>query len=175
MALSVIGLSLASLNPQYIFIFMKTLWSKALMLLILAPFCLAQFHMTIRTADGTIHAFAVEDIEELTFDGVLTLEDGKNLAALLNNFSLLQNYPNPFNPTTTIEYTLANSGRGSITVYNMLGQKVSVFDFQHSAPGTYHFNWTGQDDLGRPLASGIYVYQMKFDGQQESKRLLLLR
>ena len=35
---------------------------------------------------------------------------------------LRQNYPNPFNPSTVINYSVANSGKVSLSVYNLLGQ-----------------------------------------------------
>ncbi|MEX0721332.1 MAG: glycoside hydrolase family 9 protein [Balneolaceae bacterium] len=62
---------------------------------------------------------------------------GNERDALPEKFVLTQNYPNPFNPSTKIEYTLANSGFTSLSVYDTNGRLVSklVNEFKH--PGSY--------------------------------------
>lgn len=70
--------------------------------------------------------------------------------------ALDQNYPNPFNPSTTIPINLAVDSRVTLTVYDMLGQKViePVFEDEFIA-GSY----TTRIDLSN-LASGVYLYRI---------------
>jgi len=43
-----------------------------------------------------------------------------------NNYEIsLNNYPNPFNPTTTISYSIPKSSLVHITVYDLLGRKIT--------------------------------------------------
>ncbi|MEQ9278079.1 MAG: T9SS type A sorting domain-containing protein, partial [Balneola sp.] len=69
-------------------------------------------------------------------------------------FALDQNYPNPFNPTTNIQYSVGEAGPVTITVYNVMGQKVAELLNTTKSAGSYQVSWnaTGQ-------ASGIYYYR----------------
>ncbi len=86
-------------------------------------------------------------------------------------FALSQNYPNPFNPATTIEFSVARSGRATVTVYNGLGQIVGTLFDGPAEPGqVYQSKFDGTH-----LASGMYIYRLVSGGSVESKKFLLLR
>ena len=91
------------------------------------------------------------------------------------HYSLGQNYPNPFNPVTSIQYTLPEAADVSLIVYDISGREVAtlVNDFQQS--GYYELRWSGTNNLGAPLASGVYIYQMKTDSFQKTKKMLLIK
>ena len=87
-------------------------------------------------------------------------------------YYLKQNYPNPFNPLTTIEYGLPADGVVSVTIYNVLGQKVAVLVDKKQAAGRYKIQFdTG--NLG--LASGVYFYQIRSQSFVKSLKMLLLK
>jgi hypothetical protein len=93
-------------------------------------------------------------------------------------YSLASNYPNPFNPSTVIEYTLASSHNDAVVkleVFNLLGQKVSTLIDEPQPAGTYRVTWSGADDSGRPLASGVYVYRLHAGPFTSMKKMLLIR
>jgi parallel beta-helix repeat protein len=97
-------------------------------------------------------------------------------------FSLFQNYPNPFNPTTVIEYRVESSEsrakapvHATLTIYNILGQKVKTLVDEAKYPGTYQVLWDGKDEKGQSMASGIYFYRLKTDETIEVKKMLLLK
>ncbi|RMF69991.1 MAG: T9SS C-terminal target domain-containing protein [Calditrichaeota bacterium] len=76
-------------------------------------------------------------------------------------FELLPNYPNPFNPETTIRYQLPEAGRVTLTIYNLLGQKVRTLVNQNRSSGSYTVVWDGRNDAGKELSSGVYLYKLK--------------
>ncbi|MFA5805223.1 MAG: phospholipase D-like domain-containing protein [Melioribacteraceae bacterium] len=87
-----------------------------------------------------------------------------------SEYQLAQNYPNPFNPSTTIQYSLKESGKVELTVYNMLGQKVLSLVNEFQNPGSHLVKFDASQ-----LASGIYIYRIKANGFSASKKLLLLK
>ncbi|MEB2297954.1 MAG: hypothetical protein OZ915_12290, partial [Ignavibacteriales bacterium] len=66
---------------------------------------------------------------------ITMVEDEPNL--LIDNFKLEQNYPNPFNSTTNIKYTIPQSGRVTLTVYDMMGSEVAVLLNRYQEAGSY--------------------------------------
>lgn len=88
----------------------------------------------------------------------------------VNNFILNQNYPNPFNPSTKISFYLKRSGFVSLDIYNLAGKKVTTI-FQgklNTGNHEYRFN-------GKKLASGIYFYNLKTQGSNETRKMVLIQ
>ncbi len=98
---------------------------------------------------------------------------------LMAQFSLSQNYPNPFNPTTSIQYTVnskqSNPVHTTLTVYNILGQRVRILVDDVKSPGQHRVIWDGKDDKGNSVASGIYFYMLKSGDFTEVKKMLLIK
>ncbi len=95
--------------------------------------------------------------------------------SLPTEFSLAQNYPNPFNPSTTIAFEVPNSSEVLISVYNMLGQKVIDLVNDAYAPGVYNVQWNGVDAQGKPVGSGLYIYQMNAGTYSATNKMLYLK
>lgn len=83
---------------------------------------------------------------------------------------IFHNYPNPFNSSTTIEYRLNNSGRVRISIFNVLGERVKILLDSFQTPGLYRITWTGVNDSGLSVASGIYIYLLEINGVIAEKR-----
>lgn len=86
-----------------------------------------------------------------------------------------QNYPNPFNPVTTIEYYLPKSAEVKISVYNILGQKVSTLVNEYQTAGLRRVIWDGKDERGNSVASGIYFYKLSVPEFSKTKKMLLIK
>lgn len=105
--------------------------------------------------------------------GPLTgIED--DVAAPLS-YSLSQNYPNPFNPSTTIRYTLAQSGKFTLEVFNVLGQRVATLADQFQTAGVHQVTWNGRNDAGKPVGSGIYFYKLSGNNTTLTQKMILLK
>ena len=83
---------------------------------------------------------------------------------------LVGNYPNPFNPTTNIQYDLSKGGNVSITVYNLLGQKVTTLVDRYQRAGSYQVRFNGQN-----MSSGIYLIVLKTANHWQTRKMTLLK
>ncbi|MDP4175912.1 MAG: T9SS type A sorting domain-containing protein [Bacteroidota bacterium] len=92
-----------------------------------------------------------------------------------SEYSLSQNYPNPFNPETKIQFSMKSSERVRLVVYNILGQAVRTLVNQDMKAGTYSVSFNGRDDLGKQLASGIYMYSLETSSFKVTKKMMLVK
>jgi len=90
-------------------------------------------------------------------------------------FHLGQNYPNPFNPETVIKYQLSRASEVEISIFNLLGQKVTTLVRANQTAGLHKTIWNGKDKWGQPVASGFYLYQLKSSDFVAVKKMVLLR
>jgi len=90
-------------------------------------------------------------------------------------FELSQNYPNPFNPETTIQYGLPKSSQVKLIIYNLIGQRVATLIDKKQPAGVYSVQWNGKDDLGRNVASGVYLYKLETKEFVRVRKLALVR
>jgi len=93
--------------------------------------------------------------------------------------ALLPNYPNPFNPETWIPYQLASPSDVSIVIYASDGKLVRQLDVGHQPVGIYQHRsnaayWDGKNQLGEPVASGVYFYTLTA-GEFSTTRKMLIR
>jgi hypothetical protein len=108
-------------------------------------------------------------ISNYTFTGV-----DKN-PGVIKQFSLSDNYPNPFNPSTTIEFGLPEQSNVTLTIFNILGQKVFEVKTNNYAAGDHSYIFNASQ-----LSSGFYIYSINATGASgknfvQSKKMLLLK
>ncbi len=93
-----------------------------------------------------------------------------NQSSIPEEYRLHQNYPNPFNPSTQIRYDLLKDGFVNISVFDVLGRKVSTLadEFQRSGKYSVVFNAEG-------LSSGVYYYKIISGDFKDTKKLILIK
>lgn len=90
-------------------------------------------------------------------------------------YSLGQNYPNPFNPTTEINFALPQAGDVELSVFNLLGQKVTTLVNEAMPAGNHTVTWDGTSESGGAVASGIYFYRISAGSFTETKKMMMLK
>ncbi|MBN8704269.1 MAG: T9SS type A sorting domain-containing protein [Bacteroidetes bacterium] len=89
---------------------------------------------------------------------------------LITSFRITKAFPNPFNPTSTIEFTLPESGNVSYELVDIEG-RIVVSSNQNSYP-------VGRNTLsviGSQLSSGMYLIRLTFKNQIQTHKLYLLK
>ena len=101
------------------------------------------------------------------------------LAALTpKETALLPNYPNPFNPETWIPYQLSEPAEVNISIYSTDGKLIRTLAFGHQPIGIYESRnraayWDGKNELGEPVASGVYFYTLTAGNFTATRKMLI--
>ncbi len=111
---------------------------------------------------GTKYYYAVTSVDSSgneshnpTYSVAVEITDVKGDQSVIPaEYYLSNNYPNPFNPSTTLKYGLPERSEVTVTVVNMLGQKVAELVSGVQEAGTYEALWKAD------VASGIYLYRI---------------
>ncbi len=116
--------------------------------------------------DSTNSKDIITSVPEIKPVTVITPED----------YRLEQNYPNPFNPTTSITFSLPLEKTISLKIYNSLGQEVkTLINNRMYQAGSHNIIWNATDKYGNRVASGMYIYKLKFGNFTKSKTMTLLQ
>ncbi|MCB0301340.1 MAG: VCBS repeat-containing protein [Calditrichaeota bacterium] len=101
----------------------------------------------------------------------IPVETGENPA----QFRLDANYPNPFNPQTTIRYSLSEAAQLSLKIVDVQGKQIATLAEGFQSAGEYQVEWNGSDELGNPVASGVYFYQLRAGDFRQVRKMMLVR
>ncbi len=88
---------------------------------------------------------------------------------------LNQNYPNPFNPQTTISFNLPAKMNVELSVYNILGSKVTTLVNTEMEAGPHQVVFDGKDQMGKSVGTGVYFYRLKTDENTITKKMVLMK
>ncbi|HQT92080.1 MAG TPA: T9SS type A sorting domain-containing protein, partial [Candidatus Kryptobacter bacterium] len=80
---------------------------------------------------------------------------------------LSQNYPNPFNPSTVICFQLSAVSHVSMSVYDILGRKITTLAEGIRSSGTYSVEFDGSR-----LPSGVYYCRLLVRGVSAEQNIL---
>jgi hypothetical protein len=104
---------------------------------------------------------------EATTDFVVTKDAKTGLSYVLN-------YPNPFTTHTEFRFEHGLTGQGlrvQINILTISGKLVKTIDQTVLTNGNLVSGivWDGKDEYGEALARGVYLYQIKLFGQDNTK------
>ncbi|GJQ64652.1 MAG: hypothetical protein SCALA702_37050 [Melioribacteraceae bacterium] len=114
-------------------------------------------------------------LRQVDFDGTSSYSDAVEVDFVPTEYSLGQNYPNPFNPSTRIKFAVPVDSKVTVTLYNMLGQKVKEIVSQNYSVGLHEVDFNASE-----LSSGMYIYSITalgVDGSNfvDTKKMMLMK
>jgi photosystem II stability/assembly factor-like uncharacterized protein len=86
------------------------------------------------------------------------------------SFHLKQNYPNPFNASTTINYYLLKKADVQLIIYDISGRYIDTILNKSQHSGNHSITLNAEN-----LSSGIYIYKLKTNTFEQSRKMLLLK
>jgi hypothetical protein len=95
---------------------------------------------------------------------------GTDEYALPKNLSLDQNYPNPFNESTTISFSIQQTGKVKLEIFDITGAFVQTLLDETLPAGEHHIAWNAAD-----LASGTYLYKLTLSGKTTVRKAVLIK
>jgi subtilisin family serine protease len=94
----------------------------------------------------------------------------------LRTSTLRPSHPNPFSPWTTISYSLRAAARVELRVLDVQGRVVrKLVPGLGQMPGEYTYTWRGRDDVGRDVASGVYLVELRAGSERSTTKVVLIR
>ena len=84
-----------------------------------------------------------------------------------SRYTLDQNSPNPFNASTIFRYYLEKPSLVTLTVYNLIGERIAVLIDDHRPAGRHSVIWNAQG-----MSTGLYLCRLEADGYTATKKLI---
>lgn len=103
----------------------------------------------------------VEDPENAVSDTTLIVRvidvfTDVTIPEIPKEYFLYQNYPNPFNPETIIKFALPEESDVKLSIYNIVGEKITVLVNEVMESGIHKSVWKAGN-----YSSGIYIYKIE--------------
>lgn len=101
--------------------------------------------------------------------------DSKRADLTPQELQLRQNYPNPFQGETTVSFALPEDSDVEVVVYDILGRRVRTLVDDKRSAGVHEVQWNGLNELGQPVASGMYIAQMTAGNTTRTIKMTVIR
>jgi hypothetical protein len=127
-----------------------------------------QYNYVDRTVSTGTYSYRLKQVD---FDGSYEYSDVVEVDVQAPiEFALDQNYPNPFNPSTSIKYSVPETGNVRLAVFNLIGEEVAVLVNGSVQAGQYEVSFNASS-----LPSGVYLYKLQSANSVEVKKMMLLK
>jgi hypothetical protein len=86
------------------------------------------------------------------------------------SFSISPAYPNPFNPITTIQFSIPELSRVTVSIYDLQGRLIETLVDEKLSPGNHIVQWDADG-----FSSGIYFILLNGGERREIQKIVLVK
>ena len=84
-------------------------------------------------------------------------------------------WPNPFNPRVRLAIDLPAAAAVRVSVHDLRGRRVAVLHDGPLPDGPHMVSWDGRDAGGAPVAAGVYLARLEWNGAAQSRKIVLAK
>ena len=127
-------------------------------------------HSLIIDSDGNLLAGTDDGIYKYDFSLYI---NGDN-PLLPDDISLFQNYPNPFNIQTIIKFSSDELRFARLDIFDIRGRLIKTL-FEGGVAGDHSVTWDGSDNNDEKVSAGVYIYSLKLNDINVSRKMLIVK
>ncbi len=129
--------------------------------------------LIVNLKNGQRVAIPLANIQKITFDSVSSevVQSTPSVAGL----QVSPSFPNPSRTGTNIEFSIPTAGGVSISIYDSKGNLIRLLTMPNCVAGQNQITWDGLDDHNTPVPSGAYFYEVQFNGETQTKQMVVIK
>jgi len=155
---------------------MRAIYFVFLYFVLISGLFAQSYDLKVKLKNGNSTIIPINENTKIVFSDMNAVKvDELKKPDIESSFSLMQNFPNPFNPNTIIKYQLPNPGNVEIKIFDINSKCIKTLFNGFQAKGDQSISWDSRDDNNKQVASGVYLYRMKFNDQIINKKMLLIK
>ena len=125
--------------------------------------------LVIKLKNEQIEKIALTEIQKITFENLINVQEYE-----FNRLELLGNNPNPIIESTDIEFDISTPGNIEIIIYDVSGNIISQLSCKDCQAGRNTLQWNCLDMNNIHVSNGIYFYEVHFENEIQTKKMIIL-
>lgn len=93
----------------------------------------------------------------------------------ISNATTLSIFPKPVSNTTTIYFSLSQSQKVSLKIFDVNGRLVTTLANEEMQAGVHEIKWNANNASGKPVSSGLYLLRIEAGYFKETKKIFLVK
>ena len=129
--------------------------------------------LIVNLKNGRRIAIPLADIQKITFDTATASVPTDYRTQ--HSLEVAPSFPNPVRKEANIEFTIPRGGSVTISIYDAKGNLIRLLQVPDASAGLNSVVWDGLDGQNDSVPNGSYFYEVRFLGEIQTRRLMVLK